>query len=215
MNKTVELVKQWGIFEEKHPDGSIEDFCRYLLIHQRESESKLPLAGGVIPMIPAGLLLKLIGRINRLNMNYAYSALEGTGLNQLEEFGMLLYVQQEKNPRKTDVIHAHLLELSSGTDMLNRLKSRGFIAEQTDREDKRSKRLQLTASGEQAIEKGIQRVKKMATMMTHHMAEEDMLLCIKLLKGIDQKFSALFSSHKGKSFDEAYGEVMESTVSNF
>lgn len=166
-------------------------------------------------MIPAGLLLKLIGRINRLNMNYAYSALEGTGLNQLEEFGMLLYVQQEKNPRKTDVIHAHLLELSSGTDMLNRLKSRGFIAEQTDREDKRSKRLQLTASGERAIEKAIQRVKKMATMMTHHMAEEDMLLCIKLLKGIDQKFSALFSSHKGKSFDEAYGEVMESTVSNF
>lgn len=208
MNKTVELVKKWGAFEEKHPDGSIEDFCRYLLIHQREKENKLPLAGGVIPMIPAGLLLKLIGRIHRLNMNYAYSALEGTGLNQLEEFGMLLYIQQEKNPRKTDVIYAHLLELSSGTDMLNRLKSRGFITEHADKEDKRSKRLQLTNGGQQAIDQAIQQIKKMATMMTHGMTEEDMLLCIKLLKGIDQEFTALFTAHKGKPFIETYREVM-------
>jgi DNA-binding MarR family transcriptional regulator len=208
MNKTVELVRQWGEFEEKHPDGSIADFCRYQLIHQREKENKLPLAGGVIPMIPQGLMLKLIGRIHRLNATYAYSALEGTGVDQLEEFGMLLYIQQEKRPRKTDVIYAHLMELSSGTDMLNRLKSRGFINEYTDREDKRSKRLQLTASGEKTIEKAIQRVKKLATMVTHGMPEEDVLLCIKLLKGIDQEFSALLSGHKGKSFDEVYGEVM-------
>ena len=208
MNKTVELVRQWGDFEEKHSDGTIADFCRYLLIHERESESKLPLAGGVIPMIPEGLMLKLIGRIHRLNVIHAYSALEGTGVNQLEEFGMLLHIQQEKRPRKTDVIYAHLMELSSGTDMLNRLKSRGLINEYTDREDKRSKRLQLTTSGEKTIEKAIARVKKMALMMTHGMPKEDVLLCIKLLKGIDQEFSALLPGQKGKGFDEVYKEVM-------
>lgn len=208
MNKAVELVRQWGDFEEKHPDGTIADFCRYLLIHERESENKLPLAGGVIPMIPEGLMLKLIGRIHRLNMFHAYSALEGTGVSQLEEFGMLLYIQQEKRPRKTDVIYAHLMELSSGMDMLNRLKNRGFINEYTDREDKRSKRLQLTTSGEKTIERAIERVKKMALMITHSMPKEDVLLCIKLLKGIDQEFSALLPGHKGKSFDKVYEEVM-------
>src|ERR1700722_14183236 len=32
MNKTVELVNAWSAFEEKHPDGNMEDFCRYHLI---------------------------------------------------------------------------------------------------------------------------------------------------------------------------------------
>src|SRR5689334_19534687 len=100
MNKTIELVNLWGSFEEKYPDGSIEDFCRYHLIHQRESENAGPLVGGVIPAYINGLLLKIIGRIAKLNVFYADAALAGTGINQLEEFGMLLTIQQLKTPRK-------------------------------------------------------------------------------------------------------------------
>ena len=54
----------------------------------------------VVPAVTDGLLLKIIGRISGLNMNYANPALEGTGLNQIEEFGILATIKQEKNPRK-------------------------------------------------------------------------------------------------------------------
>ena len=214
MNRTVELVNLWGTFEQQHPNGSIDDFCRHYLARQSQQKIKGPLVGGVVPPTNAGLLLKIIGRIHKLNMNYANIALAGTELNQIEEFGILLTVQQEKNPKKTEAIYANLFELSSGTDMLARLIKRGLIKEYDDQEDKRSKRIELTAKGKKAIETCLPKVKKMALMMMHDLTDDDRELCIQLLKSVEIKFSALWPKHKGKEIEEIYNEVLteKSTV---
>jgi len=213
MNKTVELVNEWALFEEKHPGADIDDFCRHYLASHQQQKITGPLTGGVVPPTSEGLLLKMIGRIHKLNMNYAGRALEGTGLNQVEEFGILLTVQQESNPRKTDIIYANLFELSSGTDMLNRLKARGLIREYDDEEDKRSKRVELTKAGAKAIELCMMQMRKVAGMMTMELDEDDKQLCISLLKNIEIKFSALWQQHRGKPFDEVYtGMVTDKKV---
>lgn len=207
MNKTVELVNKWAEFEEKHPDGSIEDFCRYLLIHKRESENKRPLVGGVVPYNTPGLLLKIMGRIHKINAAYAGMALDGTGLSQLEEFGMLLSIQQYPGMKKTEIIYSNLFELSSGTDMLARMMKKGLITEHPDKEDKRAKRLKITAAGDAVIEACKKRISKVAAMMMLEVAEDDQKLCIKLLKNVEQKFSAILQQHKGTRFDKIYDEV--------
>jgi DNA-binding MarR family transcriptional regulator len=209
MNKTVALVKEWGEFEAQHPDGSLTDFCRHYLARQNEQKIKGPLVGGVVPQFVDGLLMKLIGRISKLNMLYANMALKGTDLNQIEEFGMLATIRQEKNPRKTEVIYANLFELSSGTDMLNRMKKRGLIREYDDKEDKRSKRIELTPKGEKVIEVCFKRIKKNALMMGHTLTDDDKELCVQLLKGIEVKFSALWPQHRGKPFEEVYQSVVK------
>jgi len=208
MNNTVQLVNQWADFEAKHPGAGIDDFCRhYLISNEKENKIKGPLTGGVIPPNSAGLLLKVIGRIHKLNMSYQNRALEGTGLTQVEEFGVLLTIKQEKNPRKTDVIYANLFELSSGSDMLKRLKNRNLIKEYDDPNDKRSKRIELTAEGEQAIVRCLPVVGKSAQMFMSDLSEDDRQLCIQLLKNVEIKFSALWQQHKGKSFDEVFADV--------
>ena len=208
MNKTVELVNIWSDFEQKHPDGDIKDFCRYHLIHQREIENRDPLVGGVIPEHTEGLLLKILGRISRMNAVYASTAFEGTGVDQLEEFGILLTIHQEKNPKKTEVIYSMLLELSSGTDMLNRLIKKGFIQEYPDEDDKRAKRLVLTSEGKNALERSRVQIGKVAEMMLFDMEQDDKELCVKLLKNVEKKFSRLFQEHKGKKFDDIYNSVV-------
>jgi len=208
MNKTVALVNAWGAFEERHPNGSIEDFCRYYLANQKGPQEQGPIVGGVVPDIKEGLLMKLIGRISKLNMSYANLALKDTGLNQIEDFGLLMTIRQEKDPRKTEVIYSNLFELSSGTDMLNRLKEKGLIREYADKEDKRSKRLMLTAKGEKTVEAAFMRIYKNARMMTSGLSDEDKDLLIELLKNMEIKFSALWQQHKGRDFDEVYEEVM-------
>ena len=207
MNTTVVLVNEWAAFEKKHPDANIEDFCRHYLASQRHAEVKGPLVGGVVPTINDGLLLKIIGRISKLNMNYANLALKGTGLNQIEEFGILLTIKQEKNPKKTEVIYANLYELSSGTDMLARMKKRGLIKEYDDKEDRRSKRLELTAKGEKVVDACKTKILKNATMMMNDLTEDDKQLCIQLLKNVEVKFSALWQKHKGRDFEEIYKEI--------
>jgi DNA-binding MarR family transcriptional regulator len=208
VEKTIELVNLWGEFAEKQPSGSIEDFCRHYLAHRRRDESKGVLVGGVVPAVADGLLLKIIGRISKLNMNYANLALEGTGLNQIEEFGMLGTIRQEKNPKKTEVIYANLLELSSGTDMLNRMKKRGLIQEYNDTGDKRSKRIKLTPKGEKAINSCKEKILKNALMLMNDLSDDDKQLCIQLLKNVEIKFSSLWQKHKGRKFEEIFREVM-------
>ena len=208
MNKTIQLVNEWGSFEAAYPDANIGDFCRhYLATHQQQKNSG-PLTGGVVPPTSEGLLLKMIGRIHKLNMSYANNALENTGVKQVEEFGILLTIQQEQNPKKSEVIYANLFELSSGTDMLNRLIKRGLIKEYDDKADKRSKRIELTAAGVKAIELCIARMRKVASMMTVDLSEDDKQLCIQLLKNIEVKYSALWQQHKDKPFDEVYDNMM-------
>jgi DNA-binding MarR family transcriptional regulator len=209
MNKTVALVNEWGNFEANYPDGSIEDFCRHYLARQSSPKNEGTLVGGVIPHIVDGLLMKIIGRISKLNMSYVNMALKGTELNQIEEFGMLVTIRQEKNPKKTEVIYANLFELSSGTDMLNRMKTRGLIREYDDTEDKRSKRIELTPEGEEVVRICADRIVQNASMMMHDMSEDDKKLCINLLKGVEMKFSALWPQHRGKPFDEVYNSIME------
>lgn len=203
MNTTVQLVAQWGAFEETHPGAGIEDFCRhYLASKKKPVEGRL--VGGVTPALTEGLLLKIIGRIHKLHTGYAAMALEGTGLHQIEEFGMLVTIHQEKNPRKSEIVYANLFELSSGTDMLNRLKKRGLIREFPDKEDKRSKRVELTPAGTKAVERGRVQIGKVARMMTADLTDDDKQLCIQLLKNIEIKFSAAWPGHKGLPFEEVF-----------
>ena len=208
MNKTVELVKVWGDFEQKHPQGGIEDFCRHYLAKQHQKNISGTLVGGVVPSFNDGLLMKIIGRISKLNMAYVNIALKGTGLNQIEEFGVLQTIRKEKDPKKTEVIYANLFELSSGTDMLNRMKKRGLIKEYANKEDKRSKRIELTSKGEKVAANAMEKIKMNATMLMKDLSNDDKELCIQLLKNIEIKFSALWQKHKGKEFEEIYKELM-------
>ena len=213
MDKTIELVNRWAEFAKDHPEGSIEDFCRHLLISQRETENKGRLVGGVIPIQSDGLLMKIIGRIHKLHVSYAYLAFEATPINQLEEFGFLASIRQQKNPKKSDVIYSNLMELSSGTDMLNRLRNKGLIKESGDKEDKRAKRVMLTLLGEKTFVICIDRIQNLAKMMLHDMPEDDKQLCIQLLKHIEIKFSSLVQGHKGMKFEEIYKEVAAEPMS--
>jgi DNA-binding PadR family transcriptional regulator len=110
------------------------------------------------------------------------------------------------DPRKTDAILTNMQELSSGTNMLERLKKKGLIEEYDDETDRRSKRLKLTAEGRKIVPVCRGRVAKLAAMMMHELDDEDKLLIIQLLQGTEAKFMARLARQKGKSFDEIYKE---------
>jgi DNA-binding MarR family transcriptional regulator len=127
----------------------------------------------------------------------------------MEEFGMLITIlTQQGDPKKTEVIQSNMLELSSGANMLERLKKKGLIEEYDDQVDRRSKRLKLTEAGKKTVQKSTPRVAKLAKMMLNDLDDEDKLLCIQLLKSTEAKFSALLSKQRSKGFDEIYKENM-------
>jgi len=208
MNKTVELVKQWGLFEEQYPDGSLEDFHRYqLAIANDRVKSPIP-EGKLIPDLN-GRLVILLRRIGKFHISYSNKALEGTGMEQIEEFGILVTIYNMGSPIKSEAIYNNIIELSSGTNMLIRMKKRGLVTEYDDALDKRVKRLKVTDKGEAVLKIAKDKVLQVAHMMVHDLTDEDKQLCIQLLTPIDKRFSGMYQKQKNKSFDEIFNENMQ------
>ncbi|HSZ71950.1 MAG TPA: winged helix DNA-binding protein [Cytophagaceae bacterium] len=210
MNKTIQLVNLWGEFEAKHPEADIEDFCRYYLTSRREKKNQGKLFNGLIPPTDKIILSKLIQRIATIQQNYANSSLHDVPVKQLEEFIVLNAVAHLKEGKKTEVIYTSLLELSTGLNILSNLLKQGFIIEEEDKEDKRSKRVKITAKGEEVLQSCYKEMRKANSLVFQDMEEEDIALTIQLLKNVDIKFSALWQQHKGKSFDEVLASMKES-----
>jgi DNA-binding MarR family transcriptional regulator len=205
VNQTVELVKRWGAYEARHPDASIEDFCRHELAQSIRHENYAVPKGELRPDLN-GQLVILLRRIGKFHIAYSNKALEGTGLDQMEEFGILVTIYNQKNPIKSEAIYNNIMELSSGSNMLIRMKKRGLVSEYADEQDKRVKRLRLTAKGEATLLKAKGLVLKVAHMMVNDLSDEDKRLCIQLLSPIDKRFSGLFQKQRNKTFEEIYAE---------
>ena len=208
MNKTVELVNEWANFEDKHPQGGIEDFCRYYLVSKREKEKNPQFLEGIIPPRKASLLTKLLVKIVRMHDIYLAAATKDVRIKQPEEFYFLSVIKNLKSPKKTEVIYHTVNELSNGLNILGSLIRQGYITEQNDDEDKRSKRVSLTPKGEKVLKVCYEKIHKVSELLFFEMSDDDIMLCIQLLKNVEMKFSGQWLLHKNKPFDEVYRSVV-------
>ena len=135
MNKTVELVNEWAVFEESHPNATIEDFCRHYLVSKREKENNPKFLEGIVPDHKASLLMKLLSKIVRMYNVYLESATKEIGIKQAEEFYFLSVIKNLQAPKKTEVIYHTVNELSNGLNILRSLLQQGYIKEQNDEDD--------------------------------------------------------------------------------
>jgi DNA-binding MarR family transcriptional regulator len=207
MNKTVELVNLWGVYEEQYPDCTLEDFFRHSLTKAAEAAPKPEPEGKLVPDLN-GKLIILLRRIGKFHIAYSNMGLAGTELGQIEEFGILVTIYNEGSPIKSEAILNNIVELSSGSNMLIRMKKKGLVEEYDDLDDKRVKRLKVTPKGEKTLLKAKDTVLKVAEMMLRDLTDEDKRLCMQLLKPVDRRFSGMYQKQKNRSFEEVYGENM-------
>lgn len=201
-------MRLWGVYEQQHPEASLEDFFYHQSFRSPVIKANFPADSRMIPDLN-GRLTILIRRIGKYHIMFSNKAMEGTGLVQIEEFGILVSIFNQGNPIKSEVIFQNMMELSSGTNMLSRLKKRGLISEYADKEDKRVKRLKLTPKGETALNKGKVKVLKTAALMMHMLSDEDKQHCIQLLTPVHAKFEGSFQKQRNQEFDEIYKEFMD------
>jgi DNA-binding MarR family transcriptional regulator len=213
MNKTVELVNAWAAYEATHPEGSLEDFYRFCLVRGEERDPEGKAVGGIIPHSAEGFFLKLFGRISQMLKIYEEIAVREAGMNQVEEF-MLLSNIDFGNPRKTELVYAAILELSTGTNILNKLLAEGYIVESVDEEDKRSKRIALTEKGEKVLVGSRRNLVKIGRLLLNEMTADELRLCIQLLKGLEIKLAGQWQRHKGLPFGEVCAEMEKGTLSD-
>jgi DNA-binding MarR family transcriptional regulator len=204
MDETLQLVQHWSEYKMRYPDGKIFDFCQYhVTVTKKRTTVDTKNFKGLEPPQADAFLIKLLGSIVRCYNIYATAALSQVSeLKQVEDFYFLNSVTQLNQVRKTDVINMMLFEVSSGMDIINRLRDKGLIQEKTSSNDKRSKLLEPTVKGAAVLQECYRHLSIVNNMIWKGMNHEDQVLCIQLLKGTEVLHSELAANLKGKKFDE-------------
>lgn len=208
--KVVELIERWADFEEQFPEASVEDFCRYHLLKTRTQEAeRKKITAGIVPPRTDSLLSRLIGRLAMIFMTYARSGLAETELENHEGFGILNALRHMGESRKTEIINYNLIELSTGIDIINRLKKAGLLTEREDPTDKRGRLIKITEEGERILFQCYEKMAAVASIMYGEVPEDDKQLVIQLLQQSEIFHSKLAIQTKGKSIGEIEAIVQE------
>jgi DNA-binding MarR family transcriptional regulator len=185
-NLTVKLVTQWGKFEAEHPNATLEEFYRfqlYQLKNTRTKKSTLPDKNIIQePRIRIGILLS---RISKLMTFFMEMAMQKIPLKQFEEFLILTSINHLGEPKKTEVIHHIMMELTTGLNLIKQLDNQGLLTEYNDPRDKRSRRLKLTNKGKKILEKCYLHFGSANTELFRVMPEQEVELAIQLLSGVE------------------------------
>ncbi|MEP6713346.1 MAG: winged helix DNA-binding protein [Ferruginibacter sp.] len=196
MNKTVELIKEWVEFEEQHPKGSLEDFCKNFLSAKEKKQSIGKALAGSSECLFIYSLTKVINRLSKLWMYFTLDAMKPMGLTSFDEFVFLYTVHHLKSIRKKDLIYMHFIEISSGLLVIDRLINKGFLEERTDEQDKRSKQVSLTKKGNATLKVCDVALSKVAESLYGEMPEEELKLCVEYLSPLENSIAQKWNKIK-------------------
>jgi len=164
------VLEKWEAFDLQHPNGTEQDFANWLLNNQTndyvENEYETPLSGEktaalinksfneVKEIYPIEISINIaITKFWRVLRNRMKVALTPIGLGNVDDFSYLASMHQLKNPTKTELIVAHLQEITTGTEIIKRLVNNGWLKENPHPIDKRSKVIEITEEGRTHVQK--------------------------------------------------------------
>lgn len=121
---------------------------------------------------------------------YCKEALQNSNINSPDEYSFLYHLTLVESFRKMELIHIHLLEAPSGIEVIKRLLKKDFIEEFDDKDDKRAKRIRITAKGKQETEKITPKMKKVYSKMSAEMSLQEKIHVISFLKQLNDYHSS-------------------------
>jgi DNA-binding MarR family transcriptional regulator len=155
-----------------------------------------------------GLFMMSLTRSTLAFWVYMRIALKDTPLPTIESIMFCAALNNLGESRKTDVVNYAMMEISTGTDILNRLIKKGLIQERVDPKDKRSKLLKLTPAGATALKKCFKKAALARELFLTDLNEDDKKIVTQILYPLQEKHSRLAIENKRKTIEEIYETIM-------
>ncbi len=116
----------------------------------------------------------LLTGLYRYSKHYVKKAFTNTKINTIDEFGFLASLLKEGSLLKNELINKHLLEISSGSEILKRLIRSELVCEFPDKTDKRAKRVSLTPEGRIEIMNAFDDMHKVSEIIIGNLTGEEL-----------------------------------------
>lgn len=134
---------------------------------------------------PDSVINTLIVHMNRYARSYSKSAIHGSDFATQEEFIYLINLIASGPMSKMELIKHNIQEKTSGMKIINRLIHQGWVEQQDSETDKRSKIVQITASGRQALEQQMSQIRLATRIVTGPLSHTEKMDLIRLLYKLD------------------------------
>jgi len=142
---------------------------------------------------PESVISTLLVHMNRYAKTYSKSAIAGSGFNTQEEFIYLINLKAFGSMTKMELIKKNIHDKSAGILIINRLIKQGWVEQTDSKTDKRTKVLNITKSGLEALEKQMDKIRTASSIVTGNLNYTEKMELIKILDKLDQFHNSIFS----------------------
>ncbi|WP_282778649.1 MarR family winged helix-turn-helix transcriptional regulator [Phaeodactylibacter xiamenensis] len=169
-------VLDWlGAFQEQDKDKTLSPVAFGEWLQQQGEAAPQP---AVLPPNTDGLISMFFGFMANYAAYYARRIFRHLDLYSMTDWAFLATLEQEEPLTKSVLIQKNILEKSTGTEVLKRLKKQGYIEELSNPEDRRAKLVRLSDKGRKVVAEANARIIPMGEVVTGDltMAEKQQLL---------------------------------------
>jgi DNA-binding MarR family transcriptional regulator len=142
---------------------------------------------------PESVINTLLVHLNRYAKTYSKSAIYDSGFSTQEEFIYLINLKAFGAMSKMELIKKNIQEKPVGMQIINRLIKQGWVSQKNSETDKRSKTIQITDFGLEALEQQMQKIRKATQIVAGDLSHAEKMELIRLLNKLECFHHAIFS----------------------
>ncbi len=180
MDEIIELLQYWKSYSDKGLGSNLGRFGLWLNEQKNQAKNtEVPNEFQVSPNIKIGFLL---GHIMAFGEIWTKLAFRDLPIQHFHDFGTLRFIEAQINPTKKEIAEDSFMEQSSCFEALKRMTKNGLIKDETDKHDKRVKRVKITQKGKKILEKATHQSMVLSDLLVGDLTEDEKLQLITLLE---------------------------------
>jgi DNA-binding MarR family transcriptional regulator len=208
-----DVIEHFKLYQLATPAGkksSMADFGIWL--NQQRYLTDIPIDSTHVEMVGTNEVEVEIGKLVVFLNRYAKLLIK-KGLQDFpelvnEDFTYLYSLMGCESMTKMQLIEKNIHEKPTGLEVIKRLLKNKLISEKDDKDDKRSKRVCLTAKGKKLFFQTVTQMGDVSKIISGNLTASEKIQLFNLLKKLDDFHNPLFLEHKNKSINEIHKQFL-------
>jgi DNA-binding MarR family transcriptional regulator len=207
-DKIQQLIGLWEEYETITGNADFKAFGKWLQDNETKFPATLPSStehGNTYPEFTTKQKIPFfLARAFRIQEFYCKKFFDGLEINTLLEFAFLYSTSKKPGMKKSELINLHVVEYTTGIDMINRLKKQGLLTEIPDLEDKRSKKIEITREGKKTIMEALLRLSQVNDFFLDGLDNYSLNKLLSTLSGIDEQHREVYLTYNHKPYFDLF-----------
>lgn len=150
----------------------------------------------------------LLTNLYRFAKHYMKKAFVGSDIKTIDEFGFLASLLKQKSLMKNELINQHLLETSSGSEILKRLIKNGLVQEMPDAVDKRAKRVSLTPKGIETVMGSFDEMHKISEIIVGNLKDDELKQALQVFNKLTYFHQHIHDCDRNSDLEEIHSKYI-------